>query len=198
MFDHVTGTAGALSSILVLIEKSDGIFLITNLMSPLFNKKKKKSSSQKTCCTHPLRRKRGGTRRSVLFRVPTLTSWMWNVQDATRSRQCSATLRQSCCAWAVQQSCVSPLEAKHVSQRGAHSGGSSTSCSSLELKGRGGDGPVDISSNAPETAADPAVWSETRLEDGLDSRWTGQQMNFHCSCRQIGCCCNSTLQPCLS
>ncbi|TMS18249.1 Leucine-rich repeat-containing protein 71 [Larimichthys crocea] len=32
--------------------------------------------SQKTCCTHPLRRRRGGTRRSVLFRVPTLTSWM--------------------------------------------------------------------------------------------------------------------------
>lgn len=38
-------------------------------------------------------------------------------QDATRSRQCSATLRQSCCVLAVQQSCVSPLEAKHVSQR---------------------------------------------------------------------------------
>lgn len=74
-------------------------------------------SSQKTCCTHPLRRRRGGTRRSVLFRVPTLTLWMWNVQDATRSRRCSATLRQSCCVWAVQQSCVSPLEAKHVSQR---------------------------------------------------------------------------------
>lgn len=39
-----------------------------------------KYSSQKTCCTHPLRRRRGGTRRSVLFRVPTLTLWMWNVQ----------------------------------------------------------------------------------------------------------------------
>uniref|UniRef100_A0A4W6FCX0 Ribosomal protein S27 n=1 Tax=Lates calcarifer TaxID=8187 RepID=A0A4W6FCX0_LATCA len=38
-------------------------------------------------------------------------------QDATRSRRCSAMLRQSCCVWAVQQSCVSPLEAKHVSQR---------------------------------------------------------------------------------
>lgn len=39
-----------------------------------------KYSSQKTCCTHPLRRRRGGTRRNVLFRVPTLTLWMWNVQ----------------------------------------------------------------------------------------------------------------------
>lgn len=39
-----------------------------------------KCSSQKTCCTHPLRRRRGGTRRSVSFRVPTLTLWMWNVQ----------------------------------------------------------------------------------------------------------------------
>lgn len=38
-------------------------------------------------------------------------------QDATRSRQCSATLRQLCFVLAVQQSCVSPLEAKHVSQR---------------------------------------------------------------------------------
>lgn len=37
-------------------------------------------SLQKTCCTHPLRRRRGGTRRSVLFRVLTLISWMWNVQ----------------------------------------------------------------------------------------------------------------------
>lgn len=110
-------------------------------------------SSQKTCCTHPLRRRRGGTRRSVLFRAPTLILWMLNVQvwctpisslivmsehsssrvwslqgingwhcfcglqDATRSRRCSAMLKQSCCVWAVQQSCVSPLEAKHVSQR---------------------------------------------------------------------------------
>lgn len=39
-----------------------------------------KYSSQKTCCTHPLRRRRGGTRRNDLFRVPTLTLWMWNVQ----------------------------------------------------------------------------------------------------------------------
>lgn len=41
---------------------------------------KKNYSSQKTCCTHPLRRRRGGTRRSVLFRVLTLILWMWNVQ----------------------------------------------------------------------------------------------------------------------
>lgn len=41
---------------------------------------KKYVSSQKTCCTHPLRRRRGGTRRNVLSRVPTLTLWMWNVQ----------------------------------------------------------------------------------------------------------------------
>lgn len=38
-------------------------------------------------------------------------------QAATRSQQCSATLRRSCCVLAVQQSCVSPPEAKHVSQR---------------------------------------------------------------------------------
>lgn len=38
-------------------------------------------------------------------------------QDATRSRRCSVTPRQLCCALAVQQSCVSPLEAKRVSQR---------------------------------------------------------------------------------
>lgn len=37
-------------------------------------------SLQKTCCTRPLRRRRGGTRRSAWSRVPTLTSWMWNVQ----------------------------------------------------------------------------------------------------------------------
>uniref|UniRef100_A0A3Q1I6R9 40S ribosomal protein S27 n=1 Tax=Anabas testudineus TaxID=64144 RepID=A0A3Q1I6R9_ANATE len=49
------------------------------------------------------------------------------LQDATRSQRCSATLRQLCCVWAVQPSCVSPLEAKPVSQRGAHSGGSSIS-----------------------------------------------------------------------
>lgn len=39
------------------------------------------------------------------------------LQDATRSRRCSAMLRQSCCVWAALQSCVSPPEAKHVSQR---------------------------------------------------------------------------------
>lgn len=39
-----------------------------------------KYSSQKTCCTHPLRRRRGGTKRSVLFRAPTRTLWMLNVQ----------------------------------------------------------------------------------------------------------------------
>ena len=38
-------------------------------------------------------------------------------QDATRSPRCSATLRQLCCVWAVQQSCVSPPEARRVSQR---------------------------------------------------------------------------------
>lgn len=36
---------------------------------------------------------------------------------ATRSQRCSAMLRQLCCVLVVQQSCVSPLEAKHVSQR---------------------------------------------------------------------------------
>lgn len=44
-------------------------------------------------------------------------SFLLFFQAATRSQQCSATLRQWCCVSAVQQSCVSPLEAKHVSQR---------------------------------------------------------------------------------
>lgn len=38
-------------------------------------------------------------------------------QAATRSQRCSAMRRQLCCVLVVQRSCVSPLEAKHVSQR---------------------------------------------------------------------------------
>ncbi|CAB1321164.1 unnamed protein product, partial [Coregonus sp. 'balchen'] len=31
--------------------------------------------------------------------------------------KCPATPRRSCCVWVAPQFCVSPLEAKHVSQR---------------------------------------------------------------------------------
>lgn len=49
--------------------------------------------------------------------VSVITSFLSVFQVATRSQQCSATLRQLCCVLVVQRSCVSPLEAKHVSQR---------------------------------------------------------------------------------
>ncbi|KAM9418191.1 uncharacterized protein ACWYII_021881 isoform 1-T1 [Salvelinus alpinus] len=104
--------------------------------------------SQKTYCTHPLRRRRGATRRSVLSRARTPTSWMLSAQDATRSQRCSATPRRLCCVWVAPQFCVSPLEAKHVSQRGAHSGGSSISC---KRSVRGGVGHVDLSDSSLDT-----------------------------------------------
>lgn len=53
--------------------------LLVNWQTPSISSFEK-YSSQKTCCIHPLKRRRGGTRRSVLFRVPTRTSWMWSVQ----------------------------------------------------------------------------------------------------------------------
>ncbi|KAJ8287913.1 hypothetical protein COCON_G00005720 [Conger conger] len=92
----------------------------------------------KTCCTRPPRKRRGGTKRSVWSRAPTPTSWMSSVQDATRSPQCSATLRPWCCVWAAPQCCVSPLVGKHVSQKDAHSGGSSISFISVRRGERWG------------------------------------------------------------
>ncbi|KAK1805365.1 hypothetical protein P4O66_019688 [Electrophorus voltai] len=50
---------------------------------------------------------------------------MSNVQDAIRSRQCSAMPRLLFCVLDVQLCCVSPLEAKRASQKGVLSGGSS-------------------------------------------------------------------------